>query len=87
MSQQNRPVDRRPLAFGIVKWGPLPGTGDMWVMWDGPGAQLFAYASDPDRHGSLGQRIRHPSANGHYATVAQAEAAVFAFVEAGKTGS
>lgn len=72
-----------PLAFGITKWGPLPGTEDMWIMWDGPGAQLFAYARDPERRGSLGQRIRHPSASGHYQTVAEAEKAVAAFVAAG----
>jgi hypothetical protein len=78
-------VNAQPLAFGITKWGPLPGTADMWIMWDGPGAQLFAYATDPAKRGSLGRRIMHPAANGHYQTVADAERALLAFVDAAAT--
>jgi len=73
---------RRPLAFGITKWGPLPGTGDMHILWDGPGCGLHLYASDPER-GGLGQRIRHPSASGTYDVLREAQRAVDAFVAAG----
>jgi hypothetical protein len=74
---------RQPLAFGITKWGPLPDTEDMHIMWDGPGCGLFLYPRDPERRGSLGMRIRHESAGGKYQTVREAERAVKAFVAAG----
>lgn len=76
-------ITRRPLAFGITRWGPLPGTGDMHVLWDGPGCGLFLYARDPERTRALGSPIRHPSASGRYQTVKEAEKAVQAFVAAG----
>jgi hypothetical protein len=77
---QNRPVNRHPLAFGMTKWGPLPGTGDMWIMWDGPGAGLYLHATDPCKPSQVaaGIRVRHPAASGDYDTVRSAEAAVFA---------
>ena len=75
-------LNRRPLAFGITKWGPLPSTADMWIMWDGPGCGLWAYAKDPEKRGSLGTRIKHPSASGKYDTVREAEKAIAAFVAA-----
>jgi hypothetical protein len=80
--EQNRPVDRHPLAFGMTKWGPLPGTRDAYLLWDGPGAGLYYHAADPDKPGqaAAGRRVRHQSANGEYATVKAAEAAVFALV-------
>ena len=57
----------------------------MWILWDGPGSGLYMHASDPDKPGSAAVRIRHASASGTYATVAQAEKAVNAFVQAGIT--
>ena len=71
-----------PIAFGMTKWGPLPGTRDMWIMWDGPGSGLSAYEKDPEKPGALGHPIRHATANGTYQTVAEAEKAVAAFVVA-----
>lgn len=73
----------QPIAFGITKWGPLPGTDDMWIMWDGPGTGLTAYARDPEKPGAVGQPVRHPTASGTYSTVAEAEKAVAAFAAAG----
>ena len=40
-------LQRHPYAFGITSWGPLPGTADMHVQWDGPGTGLYLYASNP----------------------------------------
>lgn len=77
-------LPRHPLAFGITYWGPLPGTEEMHVQWDGPGSGLFLYGSDPATAKVPGMRIRHPSASGTYATVKAAEQAVHAFVAAGR---
>jgi hypothetical protein len=66
-------VPRRPLAFGMWEWAPLPDT-KATIVWDGPGSALmFTYPS----HATA---IRHPTANGVYDTVKQADAAVQAFV-------
>lgn len=81
--QPARKVDRHPLAFGITKWGPLPETANIWIMWDGPGSRLYLYSGDPETQASPGQVISHPTADGTYQTVAEAERAVTAFVEAG----
>jgi len=70
-------VQRRPLAWGMQEWGPLPGSA-VTVIWDGPGSGLFI-AGGPRR---LMRRIRHPAASGTYATVKAASAAVAAFVAA-----
>jgi hypothetical protein len=74
---------RHPLAFGITYWGPLPGTSDAHVQWDGPGSGLYFYPSDPSGGTSLPLRIRHASAAGTYQTVRDAERAVRAFLAAG----
>lgn len=79
--RQARPVDRHPLAFGMIKWGPLPDSSS-WLLWDGPGSGLYYHAQDPETSPLPGQRIRHPSASGSYDTLRAAEAAVFAFVAA-----
>jgi len=77
-------LQRKPLAFGITKWGPLPGSESAYLLWDGPGAGLYFYAKDPeDPATGSGRRIMHPSANGTYQTVREAGAAVQAFVTAG----
>lgn len=83
---EKRLVRKHPLAFGITKWGPLPGTRDMWILWAGPGSGLEVYARDPGTgpaSENLGVPVRHPAANGHYDTVADAEKAVHAFIRAG----
>lgn len=79
--KQSRPADRHPLAFGMTKWGPLPDSRG-WLLWDGPGSGLYFHAGDPSQSGSLGTRVRHPSASSTYDTIKAAEAAVFAFVAA-----
>lgn len=76
-------LQRRPYAFGMTSWGPLPDTEDMHVMWDGPGSGLYLYAADPGSGSALPMRIRHASASGTYGTVREAERAVRAFVAAG----
>jgi hypothetical protein len=68
-------VPRRPLAFGMWEWGPLPGT-TATIVWDGPGEPLmFTY---PRR----AIPIQHPTANGRYHTVKAADQAVQAFYAA-----
>lgn len=74
-----RLVQRHTLAFGITKWGPLPGTWDMWILWGGPGDYLELFTGDPAVLNSRGRRIRHPSASGTYGTLAAAEKAVMRF--------
>ena len=75
---------RKPYAFGITAWGPLPDTADMHVQWDGPGSGLYLYPCEPSRATMPGQRIRHASASGTYATMREAERAVHAFAAAGE---
>jgi hypothetical protein len=81
-------LPRHPLAFGLTKWGPLPNTDDMWIMWNGPGEGLYLWPQDPAKRGQLHTciRIRHESASGTYATVREAERAVTAFVASGQEG-
>src|SRR5215475_11269693 len=76
-------VRRRPLAFGMQVWGPLP-ESKSHILWGGPGDYLQWFAGDPcaPQSAAHGQRIRHPSASGEYETVAEAQAAVDAFVDA-----
>lgn len=73
---------RHPLAWGITSWGPLPGTEDLHVMWDGPGSGLFLAKGDPGAV-ELRKPIRHPSASGTYQTLREAEKAASAFAAAG----
>jgi hypothetical protein len=75
-------VARHPLAFGITKWGPLPGTADMHIMWDGPGSPLYLHATDPERSQVPGRRIEHPAACSTYQTVRAADRAVQALAAA-----
>lgn len=70
----------QPIAFGMTKWGPIPGTQDSWILWDGPGAGLTSYHGDPEKPGAVGQQIAHPTANKAYGTVGEAEKAVAAFI-------
>lgn len=72
-------VQRRPLAWGMQQWGPLPGTGGMFLIWDGPGAGIYMHVNDQ----LPGNRVRHPSASGTYETVKAADAAVQEFVRIG----
>lgn len=74
---------RHPLAFGITYWGPLPGTADMHVQWDGPGSGLYLCPCNPQTASGPGMRVRHVSAGGTYATVREAEKALAAFIAAG----
>lgn len=83
MGATKRLVPRHPLAFGITKWGPLPGAEDMWILWGGPGDHLELFTGDPARMGSQGRRIRHPSASGAYTTLSKAEKAVMRFAAFG----
>jgi hypothetical protein len=78
-----RLVPRHPLAWGMVKWGPLPGTRDMWIFWEGPGAGLRLYARDSDKTDSIGRGIEHPTASSTYVKLADAEKAVMAFIREG----
>lgn len=83
MQAKHRLVPRHPLGWGMTKWGPLPGTRDMWILWGGPGDGLEMYASDPSTSTIAqggGRPIRHPSASGTYDTVDAAEKAVMAFI-------
>lgn len=75
---------RRPYAMGWTAWGPLPGTRDAHILWCGTGDYLQYFASDPfsPRSEALGKRIDHPAACGEYQTMAEAQAAVDAFVDA-----
>jgi hypothetical protein len=75
-------LKRTPYAFGMTSWGPLPGTRDMHVLWDGPGGGLYLYARDPSS-GAVGRGIRHSSAGAEYKTLREAERAVDAFVAVG----
>ena len=70
---------RRPLAWGMTRWGPLPETEDLYLFWDGPGSGIYL------EHGIDGDQIhvRHASASGTYDTPKQAQRAVDAFVAAG----
>lgn len=77
-------LQRHPLAFGITYWGPLPGTEDMYIQWDGPAGGLYLYKGSPETPGAQGIRIRHESASGTYGFVNQAEKAIAAFVAAGQ---
>jgi hypothetical protein len=80
MKASERLVQRHPLAWGMVKFGPLPGTEDMFLFWDGPESGIYlgmGTGRKPQK------RIEHPSASGTYATVEEAEKAVTAFVQAG----
>lgn len=76
---------RRPAALGMTVWGPLPETRDMHILWGGLGGDhLWVYATDPLslQSETAGKRIEHPSANGFYETMAEAQNAVDAFVDA-----
>ena len=69
----------------MVKWGPLPETRDMWILWGGPGGDLVLFHGDTAKPESPWCSIRHSSASGTYGTLAEAEKAVNAFVKAGIT--
>jgi hypothetical protein len=74
---------RHPLAFGITYWGPLPGTADMHVQWDGPGSGLYLYAGNPETAVVPGVPVRHESASGTFGTLREAEHALARFIAAG----
>jgi hypothetical protein len=75
---------RHPLAFGITYWGPLPETDSVFVQWDGPGSGLYLYSGNPQEARMPGVRVNAPSAaRGTFATLAEAEKALAAFIEAG----
>jgi len=71
-------LPRRPLAWGMQQWGPLPGTTGMYLLWDGPGSGLFLVCGDGHH-----KPIEHPTANGVYNTVKAAGAAAQSFAAAG----
>lgn len=72
-------IQRRPLAFGMEQWGPLPGTDDLYLFWGGPGDGLWLHKGWDGRH----VRVRHKSASATYDALRYAEAAVYAFVAEG----
>lgn len=74
-----RRLPRKPLAFGITRWGPLPETADLFLLWDGPDGGIYLLKGENGPH----LPVRHPSASGTYATLLEAERAVEAFVAAG----
>jgi hypothetical protein len=82
MPATGRRVPRVPLAFGITKWGPLPGTRNMWLLWGGPGDGLMMFAADPSTPGACGRPVEHPAGRGPFAAVKEAENAVNALVAA-----
>jgi hypothetical protein len=83
MKASDRIVQRHPLGWGMTKWGPLPGTRDMWILWGGPGDGLELYVRTEENPAGASQRIRHPTASGTYGSLAEAEKAVNAFVRIG----
>jgi hypothetical protein len=83
MKASERLARRHPIGFGTVKWGPLPHTRDMWILWGGPGDGLLLCASDPGKPGCSLKRIEHPTASGNYGKLDDAEKAVMAFIREG----
>ena len=79
----SRLAPRHPLGWGMTMWGPLPDTADMWILWSGPGDGLELFVGNPGKQGAIGKRIRHLAAGDIYLTVAEAEKAVNAFIQAG----
>ena len=74
-------LPRQPLAWGAQLWGPVPGTERIYLMWDGPGSGIYVYVGNPQEPGTLpGHQVQHPSANGTYDKLKDAQAAVDAFV-------
>jgi len=81
MKASERLVKRHPLAWGLIRWGPLPETEDLFLFWSGPVGGLYLEKGI----GGPQKRIGHPTASGIYASVEEAEKAVNAFVRAGTT--
>lgn len=67
---------RQPLAWGITRWGPLPGTADLFLFWGGPGDGMYMAKGENGRQ----RRIMHRTMTGPYQTVGEAERAVGAFL-------
>jgi hypothetical protein len=76
-------VARQPLAFGMTRWGPLPGTTDLYLFWGGPGDGIYLHKGEQGAH----IRVRHETASGIYGTVRAAQRAVDAFTAAGEETS
>jgi hypothetical protein len=76
-------VQRQPLAFGMTRWGPLPGTTDLFLFWGGIGDGIYLHKGDDGPH----KRIRHEAAAGAYDTAKAAQRAVDAFITAGEEAS
>jgi hypothetical protein len=68
-------IARQPLALGLQQWGPLPGTVDLFLLWDGPGGGIYL----TNAAGSYMRPVQHPAASGTYQTVREAKRAVTAF--------
>jgi hypothetical protein len=71
---------KRPLALGLTRWGPLPGTTDLFLFWGGPGDGLHL---EKGADGAQA-RVRRASGCERYDTARQAQRAVDAFVTAGE---
>lgn len=77
-------IPRRPLAWGMQVWGPMPGAERIYLLWGGPGDRIYVHVGDPSVPGSMpGRQVEHPSANGTYEKLRDAQAAVDAFVAIG----
>lgn len=76
-------VPRRPTAWGGQVWGPIPGTRDAHLMWDGPGDGLMYYPRNPAEAGAAGLTVRHGAVSGTYQTLAQADRMARRFIAIG----
>ena len=76
-------VRRRPTAWGGQVWGPIPGTRDAHLMWDGPGDGLMFYAVSPDKPEAIGRRVEHRAASGTYQKLAEADRIARRFIAIG----
>lgn len=75
-------VPRQPLAWGMQEWGPLPGTEDAHLMWEGPGNGLDFLGSG----GAPAIPVRHPVGAGPFQTLREAERAARRFIAIGLDG-
>ena len=68
----------RPIKLGLAYFWQPPGKSGLAIVWPWPGAGLLiGVAFDP---GAPMLPIKHPSANGKYADLASADAAVQAYL-------
>jgi len=80
LTATTRKVPRQPLAFGMQKWGPLPDTDHLFLVWDGPGGHV--YLTDDRKPAVAGLPVRHPSLRGTFDSLRDVERGVSEFVAA-----